>query len=102
MVRMEKTEQKDIVSRGGAPEKKFRAGTISVTVWQNAGKSKKGTEVSFRTVSLQRGYQDSEGEWHNTSSLRTNDLPKVSVVLQKAYEYIIMNSESNIGASVAI
>lgn len=74
------------------PEKKFRAGTVSATVWQNRGKSAKGGEVTFRTVSFQRNYMDRNGTWQTSSSLRVNDLPRASVVLQKAYEYIILSN----------
>jgi hypothetical protein len=88
---MEKIEK----STTNIPEKRFRVGTISATVWQNQGKNKGGDPVAYRTVSVQRGYKDKGGEWQNTTSLRTNDLPKVSVVLQKAYEYILFNSQSS-------
>jgi len=75
---------------GNMPEKKFSTGALSATVWQNSGKSKTGEEVSFRTVTFQRRYQDKEGNWQSTNNLRLNDLPRASLVLQKAYEYLVM------------
>lgn len=78
---------------GNKPEKRFRAGAISATVWKNAGQ-KDGKLVEFRTVSLQRVYKDKEGVWKNTTSLRVSDLPKASLVLNKAYEYLVI-SENN-------
>ena len=75
---------------GNIPEKKFSTGGLTATVWQNQGKSKTGEEVSFRTVSFQRRYMDKNGEWQSTNTLRTNDLPRASLVLQKAYEYLVM------------
>ncbi len=75
---------------GNIPEKKFSTGGLSATVWENQGKSKTGEEVSFRTVSFQRRYKDKNGDWQSTSTLRINDLPKASLVLQKAYEYLVM------------
>lgn len=75
---------------GNIPEKKFSTGAISATVWENQGKSKSGEAVSFRTVSLQRRYKDKEGNWQSTNTLRINDLPRVSLVLQKAYEYLVL------------
>jgi len=72
------------------PEKKFSTGSVSATIWQNTGKRKTGEEVSFRTVSFQRRYRDKEGNWKTTNTLRTNDLPKASLVLQKAYEYLVL------------
>jgi hypothetical protein len=75
---------------GNIPEKKFSTGVLTATVWENQGKSKTGENISFRTVSFQRRYKDQNGDWQSTNTLRINDLPKASLVLQKAYEYIVM------------
>ena len=75
---------------GNIPEKKFSTGVLSATVWENHGKNKAGEEVSFKTVTFQRRYQNKEGNWQTTNNLRLNDLPKASLVLQKAYEYLVM------------
>jgi len=75
------------------PEKKFRAGAISATVWQNEGQNKNGEKVEYKTISLERSYTDKEGKWQNTNSLRIADLPKANVVLQKAYEYLVLNEQ---------
>ncbi len=82
-------------STGNKPEKKFSTGAISATVWKNAGKNKKGEDVLFRTISIQRRYQDKEGNWQTTNSMRINDLPKASLVLNKAYEYCILRDPDN-------
>jgi hypothetical protein len=75
---------------GNFPEKKFRAGAISATIWKNKAKEGNG---EFNTIVLERCYKDKEDNWQNTNSLRTNDLPKAIVVLQKAYEKIILNEQ---------
>ncbi|MCH8329037.1 MAG: hypothetical protein IIB81_01445 [Nanoarchaeota archaeon] len=80
---------------GNPPEKKFSTGALVATVWENQGKNKEGDDVSFRTVSFQRRYMDKNGEWQSTSTLRINDLPKASLVLQKAYEYLVMKEMQN-------
>ena len=77
------------------PEKKFSTGAISATVWKNNGKSKEGQDVEFRTVSLQRRYKDKNDQWQTSSSLRLNDLPKASLVLNKAYEYLVLRDASS-------
>jgi len=75
------------------PEKKFSTGVITATVWQNAGKGRNGEIVGYRTVSLQRRYKDKNGVWQTANSLRVNDLPKASLVLQKAYEYLVLREQ---------
>lgn len=73
------------------PEKKFSTGVISATIWKNNGVSKRNSElVEFRTITLQRRYKDKDGAWKSSNSLRINDLPKASLVLQKAYEYLVL------------
>ena len=72
------------------PEKKFSTGTVTATVWQNQGKSRTGETTSFRTVSFQRRYKDKNEVWQSTNTLRINDLPKAALVIQKAYEYLVL------------
>lgn len=78
---------------GNLPEKKFRAGAISATVWLNHGHKSNGEESEYKTISIERSYTDKEGKWQSTNSMRVNDLPKAMVVLQKAYEQLILNEQ---------
>jgi len=81
---------------GNTPEKKFRAGAISATVWLNHGQSKKtGETTSWRTISLQRGYKDKNDQWQNTTAMRVNDLPRAALVLKQAYEFLVTQSASD-------
>jgi hypothetical protein len=74
------------------PEKKFRSGAIAATIWANSA-VRDGKAVTYRTISLQRSYKDKNDEWQNTDSLRTSDLPRAILVLQKAYEYVALYSD---------
>ena len=73
------------------PEKKFRAGSVSATIWVNHGKDSEGRETTYKTVSFERSYLDKEGNWQTTNSLRVTDLPKAVLVLNKAYEYLSLS-----------
>jgi hypothetical protein len=88
--KMQTTKQQKNEVKANTPEKKFRAGTIAATVWKNQSE-KDGKTFEYRTVSFERSYQDDKGAWNTTNSLRLNDLPKASLVLMKAYEYIALN-----------
>jgi len=76
------------------PEVKFRAGAISATVWKNQGQNKEGQPTEYRSVSFERGYKDKDGEWKSTKSLRVSDLPRAMVVLNKAYEYLVLKDNN--------
>ncbi len=88
-----KIEQIKEQKEGNLPEKKFRAGAISATVWLNKGQRVTGEESEYRTISIDRNYTDKEGKWHANNSLRVNDLPKAKLVLEKAYEYLLLQEQ---------
>ncbi len=63
------------------PVKSFKAGVLSLNVWENGI----GTE-KIKSYSFQRSYKDKEDKWAHTQSLRTSDLPKLMVLLEEAYK----------------
>ena len=68
------------------PEKQFTARPISVTIWRK----ETGGKVS-REISLSRRFKDKNGCWTATGILRLNDIPKVIMLMQEAYRYIVLN-----------
>lgn len=74
------------------PITKFNAGAIVATVWENSTKNEKG---KFNTISLSRKYKDRNGAWQHTNALRINDLPKASLVLKKAYEFLVYEQNAS-------
>ena len=87
------SEQRVAANGKNLPEKKFSAGAISATVWKNAGKSKQGEPVEYRTITLQRSFKK-DGAWQNANSLRLNDLPKAALLLNKAFEWLVLKGEA--------
>ncbi len=71
------------------PEKKFKAGAVSATVWKNT--SEKG---EYSSIQLARAYKDKDSTWKHTNSFNANDLPKAIVVLNKAYEYLVAKEKT--------
>ena len=89
--------------KGNKPEKKFSTGVISATVWKNNWVSKQtGQTTEFKTITLQRRYTDKDGKWQSTNSMRINDLPKASLVLQKAYEYLVLRDINDVSSDEEI
>ena len=73
------------------PEITFRHGPCSASIFVN--EHERGEEkFTVRTVVFQRRYRDKNGNWKSTSSLRVNDIPKATLVLSKAYEFLTSNS----------
>ena len=73
------------------PEIVFRHGPCSAAIFVNEYQRGEQT-FTVRTVSFQKRYRDAKGEWQATSSLHVNDIPKATLVLAKAYEYLTSNS----------
>lgn len=72
------------------PMKKFVSGPISATIWLNTDKENK----EYKTVSFARNYKDKDGNWKTTNSLRISDLPRASLVLSKAYEFLTISQRN--------
>ncbi len=62
------------------PTTKIRIGAISIAGWKHS--SDKGDWMSYE---MQRSYKDGD-EWKNTSSFRRDDIPKMVLALNLAYE----------------
>ncbi|MBN2423178.1 hypothetical protein JXB41_08200 [Candidatus Woesearchaeota archaeon] len=82
------------------PERKFRAGSVTATIWKNVVE-KENTPVEYRTISFERHYKDKNGEWQSSNTLRINDLPKAMLVIDKAYEYLVLKEpETGFGEDI--
>lgn len=66
------------------PIKKWKAGGLQLDAWQNKSEANSG---EYHTYSYQRNYKDKSGEWKKTQTLRANDLPKLRLLLEKAFEW---------------
>lgn len=69
------------------PEKKFRVGQVTATIWSNKSKN----DTIYRTVVLERAYKDkNQDQWQNTKTLRAVDIPKAVLALNEAYKYLTL------------
>lgn len=86
----ENTSNGNGMSQRNAPVFSARAGDCEVAVWEQEGKN-----GSFLTVTSQRNYKDvATGDWKKTNTLRVNDIPKMQLLLGKAYEYAKLGAGS--------
>jgi hypothetical protein len=60
---------------------------ISASIFENKAKVD-GRDVTFHKVSVQRAYKDGD-DWKNTTSFGRDDLPVMTLVTQRAYEWIL-------------
>jgi hypothetical protein len=76
------------------PEHKIKSGAISATIWNNEQDTPNG-KISYKTVSFERHYKDKNGNWQNTNKLRSQDIPRAVLVLNKAYEYLALGEDTD-------
>ena len=72
------------------PEKTFRMGLVSASVFVNefdVGDGKRKVRRTRRNVVLQRSYKDGE-EWKQTNSFGLGDLPAAVRVLELAQSFV--------------
>jgi hypothetical protein len=63
------------------PVNSYKAGLINLNIWEN-----ETNEGKVKSITISRAYKDKEENWQHTSSLRISDLPKLMLLLNKAYE----------------
>ena len=84
------------------PIKKFRVGGITASVWRNEETQPDGNILVKHSVQIQKRYRDKEGNWQDSNSYFANDLPKLQLVVAKAYEFAtLIESEANVEQSTA-
>lgn len=71
------------------PAAVVRCGTLSGAVLKRLVKAKDGAEFATFQVSLRRSYQDAEGKWQHTQTLREEDLLPAAFTLTRCFERIM-------------
>ena len=74
------------------PEKVFKMGAVRASVSRNTI-VKNGQTIQLPKVVIEVRYKDKTGQWNGTNSLSVNDLPKATLALQKAFEYVVQHKE---------
>jgi len=74
------------------PDKKFQAGAIEASIFENEIQQN-GKTIKIKKVAFQKRYKSPQG-WKTTYSLDINDIPKAVLALSKAYEFLVMDSET--------
>lgn len=74
------------------PQKTYKSGLLSLSVWENEIQSEGEQVTKVKTFTIKRSYKDKE-EWKQTQMLRTQDLPRLKVLIDEAYKEEVLKSE---------
>lgn len=73
------------------PIKEFRAGTVKAAVWKEQ-REEAGRSTSRFSVRIEKRYFDEASkEWRNTDYFFANDLPRLCLVAQRAFEFVVLD-----------
>lgn len=72
------------------PVKEFCVRNLSLAIWQNEG-TRDGRPVTLHSVTVNKRYRDPDtNEWKDSNSFFPDDLPRLRLLLDKAYEHIML------------
>ena len=81
---------------GQKPVSKFKAGQVSAAIWENQVRVK-GKAVTMLKATVQRRYKDKDGNWKSSQSFSRNEIPLAIYCLQKCFEAMLGESDSDNG-----
>ena len=77
------------------PEKRFKCGACEVSIFENVVVTKDGKEMRNKKASFRKRYKNADGEWKSSNSLDINDIPKIRLLLDEAYKYMVFDRETD-------
>ena len=74
----------------GRPAAEFRVGTVVAAIWTK-NTTIDGRSAAQHSIRIQKRYRDEKsGEWKTTTYFRPDELPKLGLVVSKAYEHLML------------
>jgi len=83
------------------PIKDFRAGGVQASVWRNEVE-KGGQTVVRHSVRIQKQFRKEDGNYEDTNYYFRDDLPKLILVAQKAFEFISLKESKDAEESIPV
>ncbi len=78
------------MSNAEKPIKEFRAGTVVASIWVSKT-AIDGRSTAQHSIRVQKRYRDDRtGQWKTTTYFRPDELPKLSLVVSRAYEFLTL------------
>ena len=76
------------------PIKTFRYGNLKLNIWENTNQNGEGQDIVTRNVTLTRTFYDKKEQGlKDTGSLRQQDIPVASKLLDLAAEFFVIEDE---------
>jgi hypothetical protein len=76
------------------PIKDFRAGSIQASIWCHEAQ-KDGQRSTRYSVRIQKQFRKEGGGYETTNHFFPEELPRLQLLAQKAYEYIVLTKSKD-------
>jgi len=83
------------------PIKDFRSGNIQASIWRNEV-DKDGQTVVRHSVRIQKQFRNDEGDYQETNYYFRDDIPRLILVAQKAFEFISLSESKEAEESIPV
>jgi hypothetical protein len=83
------------------PIKEFRAGNITASIWRNEVQ-KDGQTILRYSIRVQKRFRKDDGSYENTEYYFPEDLPRLQVCVQKAFEYTVLTERKDLDEAVPV
>lgn len=77
------------------PTKEFRAGTIKAAVWKEQREEGGRATIRYSVKIEKRYFDETSKEWRNTDYFFANDLPRLCLVAQRAFEFVVLDESDH-------
>lgn len=91
-----------MTEQNNQPVKTFQSGPISASVWRNEDVQSDGTTRVKYSVRFQKRFCNKDGQWQNSDYYFPEDLPKLQLVVAKAFEFISLKESKDPEESVPV
>ena len=83
------------------PIKNFRSGNIQASIWRN-DVDKDGQTVVRHSVRIQKQFRNDDGDYQETNYYFRDDIPRLILVAQKAFEFISLSESKEAEESMPV
>ena len=83
------------------PIKNFRSGNIQASIWRN-DVDKEGQTVVRHSVRIQKQFRNDDGDYQETNYYFRDDIPRLILVAQKAFEFISLSESKEAEESMPV
>ena len=90
-----------MTEQNNKPVKSFKAANIEASVWRREVEQN-GQIVMRHSIRIQKQYRNKDGDYEKTDYYFRDDLPKLILVAQKAFDFIALKESADTDEDIPV